>query len=272
MTVPSIPDGQKINRKKQIYRDIENVYYEPGLISILILSHGNHRVFKKCFQTTVDSLKNYNGKIEYIFLEQGWDSDPEESRRNVQFFQEATADIDRKLMIFPSRNGGINYGINQLWQMARGEYILFLESDWICGHPGEKWLEYAKIILDEHKDIGILQVRAIGDPNENWGAGKPDFSPWSCEGQPGVEERVIGFEGRFLKFYATKERIHGVHNNPALWRKTMRDELGPMPEPELWGDLHHGETTYQNDFMNTQWNTGHIRIPVYYHCPVRMRS
>lgn len=272
MTVPSIPEGQDIDRKKQIYRDINNVYYESGLISVLILSQGNHQVFKRCFQTTVDSLRNYKGSLEYIFLEQAWDTDPESACRNVQFFNEVTKHIDRTLIVLPSRNGGINYGINQLWQLARGEYILFLENDWICSHPGEKWLECGKIILDQHKDIGILQVRAIGDPSENWGAGKPEFSPWSCDGKPGVENRTIGFDGRFLKFYVTKEKMCGVNNNPALWRKTMREDLGPMSEPELWSDLRHGETSYQNDFMNTQWNTAHIRIPIYYHCPLYMRS
>lgn len=272
MTVPSIPEGQNIDRGKQIYRDIDNIYCEPGLISVLILSHGNHEVFKKCFQTTIDSLKNYTEEIEYIFLEQGWDTIPEDSQKNAQFFQEATVSIDRKLMVFPSRNGGINYGINQLWQLSRGEYILFLESDWFCGQLDEKWLMYAKTILDKYHDLGILQLRAINDPNENWGAGKPEFSPWSCDGQHGVEKRVVEFEGSLLKFYATKERIHGVHNNPALWRKTMRSELGPMPEPESWSDLRHGETLYQEKFMKTYWNTAHIRIPVYYHCPLHMRS
>jgi len=272
MTVPSIPEGQEVNREVQIYRDIDNVYCEPGLISILILSRGNHFVFKKCFETTLSSLKGYRGDLEYIFLEQGWDTDPEGAYNNVQFFNEVTEHIDRSLVVLPKHNGGINYGINQLWQLARGEYVLFLESDWICGHPGEKWLEYGKMILDHNEDIGILQVRSIGDPNENWGVGKPEFSPWSCPGRDGVEDRPIVFEEKGLYFYVAKEKMYGVNNNPALWRKKMRDELGPMQEPEPWSDLRHGETTYQEAFMQTNWRAAHIRLPVYFHCPIRMRK
>ncbi len=271
MTVPSIPKGQEINREIRLCRDIDNVYYEPGLISILILSQGKHQIFKKCFQTTVDSLKDYKGDLEYIFLEQAWDTDPESAYRNVQFFKEATAHIDRTLVVLPNRNGGINYGINQLWQLARGEYIVFLESDWICTHSNEQWLVYAKAILDEYYDLGIVQLRAINDPNENWGVGKPEFSPWSCPDKPGVKEGLITVDGNLFSFYMTCNIIYGINNNPALWRKKMRNELGPMSEPELWSNLCHGETEYQEKFMKTKWNTAHIKIPIYYHCPLHLR-
>lgn len=272
MTVPSIPYGKVINRNIQIYRDIDNIYSESGLISVLILSCGNHKVFKNSFSTTINSLKNYHGDLEYLLLEQGWDKDPRGAYDNVKFFNEITSDIDRSLVILPNRNGGINYGINQLWQLARGEYILFLENDWLCGHSNERWLELAKNIMDNHNDIGILQVRAIGDPNENWGLGKPEFSPWSCNGRPDVQERKAVFDGLDVIFYVAQKRIYGINNNPALWRKKMRDELGPMLEPELWSDLCHGETEYQERFIKTKWNAAHIHIPIYYHYPLRLRG
>lgn len=270
MTVPSIR-GKIINRKLQLYRDISDVYHESGLISILFLSCGKHKVVQQCLHTTINSLRNYPGDLEFIFLEQGWDCEPEDAYKNVGMFNELTQDFDRSLIILPNRNGGINYGINQLWQVSRGEYVLFLESDWICTHANDQWLVHAKAILDQHKDIGIVQLRAIGDPNENWGVGKPGFSPWSCPGRPDVQERIINLDNHDFMFYVCEKRIHGVNNNPALWRKDMRRVLGPMPEPEPWSDLKHGETSYQYKFMDTGWNAAHIRIPVYYHCPLTFR-
>jgi len=272
MTVPSIPKNQKTDRSIQQYRDIKNIYYEPGLISILILSCGKHNIFKTCLSTTLNSLKDYDGDLEYILLEQAFDINPEDAKKNIEYFNKMTSDIDRTLVIMPSRNGGINYGINQLWQLSRGEYILFLENDWFCNCRDEKWLLLAKTILDDHQDIGILQLRAIDDPNENWGFRKPEYSPWSCEGQPDIQKRTAIFNNNHIMFYVAKKRIYGVNNNPALWRKDMRNELGCMSEPELWSDLRYGETAYQEKFMVDQWEVAHIRVPVYYHYPLYLRK
>lgn len=260
MTLPSLEFSQPINRNCQIYRPLKDVYCEPGLITIMILSCGRHPITRTCLYSTIAALSDYSGPLEWIFLEQGWNIDVDSAEKNLAMYRELK--FDRKIIIVPNQNYGINVAINQLYGLSRGEYTLLLECDWWCSLGHSNWLKHSKDILDQHSDIGVVQLRSIHDPNENWGYKKPEYSPWSCDDMSNVMIRS-NYDG--TKFLVATNKIAGVNNNPALWRKKMRRELGNMQEPELWSDLRHGETTYQEKFMKTKWFTAHIWYDVYYH-------
>ena len=177
MTLPS--SDKPIKRNIQQYREIDDPYCEKGLISILFLSCGRHVITKKCLESLLGSIdKSFrNYELEFIFLEQG--EDWNESSKNLELYDHWR--FDRKVIVWSRHNYGIANGNNQLWQLSRGEYCLFLENDWFIREHNCSWLAFAQLILNDNHDIGLVQLRAIDDPYENWGYGKNEYNPFSIK-------------------------------------------------------------------------------------------
>jgi hypothetical protein len=263
MTLPPIPSDKGINRELPLYRSIEDPYCEPGLISVMFLGCGRHDVTKFCLEKLMTSLlRSYDGPLEWIFLEQGWDINSEESAKNLLLFKKVSVDLDRSVIIVPNKNYGINVAINQMNQIARGQYSLLMENDWVCHQITSQWLTDSKMILDEWDNVGVVQLRAIHDPNDNHGKGKVMYNPFSVESCSYVKKKSMSSGVEFL---LATHRFAGINNNPSLIRKAVHRELGPMREPELWSDLRHGETDREEKYMKTQWLTAHLIYNVFFH-------
>jgi len=262
MTLPRIPDGQAIDRNKQVYRDIIDPYCEPGLISIMFLGCGRHNVTRISLDKLLLSLRKYDGPTEWVFLEQGWDIDNDGATKNLTLFKNISSLLDRSIILCPNRNYGINVAINQMNSVARGQYSLLIENDWMCHQTTSKWLYDSKQILDEYLNIGVVQLRAINDPNDNYGVGKVMFNPFSIPMCEHVAELVVSCGTKFL---LANHKFAGINNNPSLIRKEVHLELGFMREPELWSDLRHGETDREKKYMQTNWKTAHLIDDVFFH-------
>jgi hypothetical protein len=69
-------------------------------------------------------------------------------------------------------------------------------------------------------------------------------------------------------YYLSKFK-YPINNNPAIWRKEIYNELGDMPEPELWSDLRHGETEYEQRWVDKgfyeRYFVAHPIEGVFYH-------
>jgi len=239
---------------------VEDIYCEPNLLTVMFLSCGRPNITKYCVKTFIDSIYGFKSlDIEYIFLEQGWDQNYGDSEENLTFFQ--SLELDRKIILINDKNYGINCGINNIRRLSRGEYILFLENDWVCcGFNG--WLDNAVNFLKEEKDVGILQLRALDDYHGNSGLGKPDYNPFSCMSNIMFKD-YDGYRYMLSKFK------YPNNNNPAIWRKKIYNILGSMPEPELWSDLRHGETEYEKRWedygLMDSYFVAHPQRGIFYH-------
>lgn len=250
-------DARRWDLSKHEYKP-HDPFCEPGLFSIIVLAHGRPDVTRRCILSTVDAVAKYDGEVEWVMIENG------QCDETYDFFDSLA--LDRKVIV-RQKNYGINQGINQGWALSRGEWCMIHENDWE-NLRGTEFLSVAKDIFREKPDVGIVQLRAINDPNENWGFGKAEYSPWSATPQAlqqaGVrlwcENTKKGHE------YWLSHFPNGFNNNPVVIRKSLYRECGPYPEAVVGTDPRHGETEYQGRVARTDCAIAHIGMELYYHC------
>jgi GT2 family glycosyltransferase len=233
-------------------------FSEKGLISVVFLACGRHEVTRRCLLSTVDAVARSTTPIEWIFIENG------RCDENLDLFDEIP--VDRKVIV-RQNNYGINEGLNQGWALSRGEFILIHENDWECRSEID-FLSIACDIFNEKSDIGIVQLRAINDPRENWGFGKPEYSPWSSTDAALANANIKVWKEHTKKGhpYFLSVFPNGFNNNPIMMRKTLYRECGPYPEAEMGTDPRHGETLYQSRVANSGCAIAHIGLELFYHC------
>lgn len=242
--------------ERAVYKD-HDPFCEPGLVSVLFLSCGKHELTSVCLDSTRLAAQNYGGDVEWIFMEQGDDVE------NYRLFRDFPK--ERKVVL-RQRNYGINNGLNQMWAISRGEFCFILESDWWNDQQSFDFLGTAKKIMTEKSEVGIVQCRAIHDPNENWGYRKPEFNPWSCPEAAGIDgyrvfEETLSNGHEFLLC----QFPNGFNNNPNLIRKSLWRECGVYPEAAPGSDPRHGETEYAERVAKTGCAIAHVEKEVYYH-------
>jgi len=242
---------------KQAYKEYDT-HCEPGLISVLVLSCGRPENTIRSLDSTLQAAERYAGEIEWVFLEQG------KCDRTYQYFMDL--ELERKVVVRQT-NYGINNGLNQLWSLSRGEYCMVHENDWLNVIPHFNFFGTAKEIFEERDDVGIIQMRAIYDPKENWGLGKAEYSPWSCS-DDALAKAGIGKWEEHTKSghrYWISEFPNGYNHNPNLTRKQLWRTVGPLPEAPVGYDPRHGETVMQQRIAATDAATAHIGEELYYH-------
>jgi len=251
------PGQRRWDYNVQRYKD-GDPFFEKGLCSILVLAHGRPEITKRCLLSTMDSVSKYSGEVEWIFIENG------ECDENFDFFQELP--VDRKVIVRHT-NYGINHGLNQAWALSRGEWCMIHENDWEC-RSNLNFLEVVRDVLTERSEVGIVQLRALWDTQENWGLGKAEYSPWTSSEQTLAEAgiRVWPLNTKAGHEFWLSEFPNGFNNNPTVIRKQVYRECGPYPEPEVGTDPRHGETEYQARVAELGCAIAHVGAEVYYHC------
>ena len=73
-------EGARWDFGRPCYKENRDVFFEPGLISIIVLAHGRPEQTRKCILSTLESARLYEGEIEWIFVENGG------SKANMEFF------------------------------------------------------------------------------------------------------------------------------------------------------------------------------------------
>lgn len=251
-------NGKRWDYNIQRYKNNRDVFLEPGLVSVVFLACGRPEITRRCLLSTLEAATLYNEEIEWIFIENG------HSQENLSFFD--SLPMQRKV-ILKQNNYGINQGLNQGLALSRGEFVMIHENDWECRFMDD-FFGHAKDIMHSNGDIGVIQLRAINDPSENWGYGKPEYSPWSCTkdalDKAGIkvwEEKTECASSYYVSIFP-----NAFNNNPIIMRKTLYRECGPYPEPEFGTDPRHGETEYQERVAKTGCAAAHIGMEIYYHC------
>jgi len=241
----------------QCYKPNKDVFFESGLFSILFLACGRPDITRRCLLSTVDAVSRSTMEVEWIFVENGG------SNENLSLFNEIP--LDRKVIIRQD-NYGINQGINQAWSISRCEFCMIHENYWEDRSPSFDFISTSKDIFDAHGDLGIIQLRAIYDHNENWGMHKEMYNPWSCNRDELTKIKIFTEETKSGHRYLISSGFYGFNNNPILMRKTLYRQCGPYPEAQLGSDPRHGETFYQSEVLKTGCAIAHIGVELFYHC------
>lgn len=250
-------DGKRWDYSRPCYKENRDVFFEPGLMSIIVLAHGRPEITRKAILSTLGCTRHYEGEIEWIFIENGG------CDVTYDFFQ--GLNLERKVIV-RQKNYGINEGLNQGWALSRGEYCMVHENDWEATRE-VNYFQYAKDIFTDFSEIGIIQLRDPLDPHENHGTGKPIYNPWSCH------DHVLEHANVVVTKETTKsghnffksDFPNGFNNNPVIMRKNVYRACGVYPEPEVGSDPRHGETEYQVRVAELGCSIAHIGIPVYWH-------
>lgn len=250
------PDQPKWDYGRQEYKDYDS-HCEPGLISVLFLSCGRPEITKACLQSTIKNTSQYSGEIEWILLDQG---DEDET---LPFF--LSLDLKRKV-ILKQDNFGINNGLNQLFSLSRGEFCMIHENDWFCSSDVD-FMSISMDIFREREDIGIVQLRAVWDPRENWGLRKPEYSPWSSDILDLEKSKISLFKQRTMRGhrYLISDFPNGYNHNPIMIRKELLRNIMPIPEAPIGSDPRHGETQIQEEIAKLGYLTAHVGAEIYYH-------
>lgn len=216
---------------------------EPGLISICFLSCGKHKLTKVCLDSTLKAAALYKGEIEFLFLEQG--DDKMETDANVKYFE--SLNLERKIIIRPNRNYGINAAWNNLLSIARGEYVMLHENDFFNIAPEFDFLQKAKDIFSENNNVDIIRFRDPRDPCENWGHRKPIYDPFSCSDAELAKTNIRVYEEMTSEglIYLVSKFPNGWNHNPNIVRKRLLRQILPLPEPPFGSDPRHSETPTQ---------------------------
>lgn len=259
------PGQPRWNYGIQQYKTFRDVFCEKDLFSILFLACGRPEVTKRCLLSTIDAVDRTKQPVEWIFMENG------QCEENYLLFQDLP--LERKVVI-RQKNFGISEALNQMWAISRGEYCCVLENDWENRLPSFDFIGHSAEIFNHNKDIGIIQLRAVFDNNEQWGRGKAEYWPWDCfEDELKTKKVRLWLEstsGGYI--YQMANHPNAWNNNPSIIRKQIYRECGPLEEAEVGTDARHGETNMQLRTAKLGFVTAHISKEIYYHCGQKQTS
>ncbi len=263
------PAGDRWDYEKKAFKNF-NPFLEPGLISICFLSCNKYKLSKICLEHTYEASELYKGEKEWLLLEQG--EVREQREANLMMFDEFL--VERKIVIAPDKNYGINAGLNNLLALARGEFILIHEQDFLNINTKFNFLQVSRDILEQNKNIGLVRLRDALDPYEQWGRGKVEYEPWSCTSdqlkKAGV--RVWKDKTKSGHEYLISEFPNGYNNNPGLVRHSIINQVFPLNEPIFGADPRHGEESTQRRIQSVGCAIAYINVPVYRHIGGSLRK
>lgn len=236
-----------------------DTHCEPDLISILFLSQWKPKLTRVCIDSALKSISLYPGEREHIFLVNGINH--EEGWANFLYFKDL--DVERKVIISNDLNYGIGVGLNNLFSISRGEFVLLLEADWYAVNQTWDFLSVSMEIFHEQPDLQILHLRDYADQFENWGLYQKDFNPWSI-----LEECGKSVFKHFTSSghpYLLSRYKYCYSNNPCIIRKSFWRSIGLFDESINNADARHGETQYQLRVHALNPLVGHIVRPLFIH-------
>lgn len=185
-------------------------------LSIIILSYNTRDITLSCVESLIASLQETSFNSEIIVVDNASSDDSVSMLKNVK--RDFSSDRIEIINIFNKENVGYPKGNNQGIKIARGEYVLFLNSDVIIKDVNwEELLSY----MDHNEKIGALTVRVMlptGGIDRASHRGFPTvwnaFSYYS-----GLEKatRHIPFVNRwFGGYHLTHKKLTEIHEIDAL--------------------------------------------------------
>lgn len=94
-------------------------------LSIIIVSYNTKKITLNCLKSIISSLKNTKLRYELIIID---NNSNDGSQKEISSFKSQNKEINI-VLIFNKKNVGFGKANNQAVKIAKGEYILFLNSD-----------------------------------------------------------------------------------------------------------------------------------------------
>ncbi len=217
--------------------------YTKGMVSVVILSCKRPEALARLIQSAkpfFDKTETYKN-VEFLLADNG--SGPELVR------QAQTSGFFHRIFDFENNLGMVG-ALRVAFALARGEFVLFLEDDFVLDFD-RPFLESAIALFRERPEIGLIRLK---DQN-NW------WKPFRRMGP--VQKTQAGTEFR-VWVPSTDGSLNGWCGGSTLFRKAAYLSVGGLPRveqnPERSKKLHQGfiyECVYGRRF-NERWLSAKI--------------
>ena len=137
--------------RRVLDRDTQICSFEPGLVSLVVLSCKRLPELRRLCQTLVpffDDVEDYS-KIEKLLIDNGSGDELVGYARGLGFFDEVVAH---------PVNLGMPAALDDAYRRARGEFVLLVEDDFLIDYD-RPFLARTVELLDEHPEIGIVRLK-----------------------------------------------------------------------------------------------------------------
>ena len=150
--------GERRGKAQEIIeRSGELIDYEPGLVSLIVLSCRRLPELKRLYDGLVpffEGVEDYP-RLEKIHVDNGSGQELVDYVRGLGFFDEVVAH---------PKNLGMPGALDDAYRRARGEYVLFVEDDFLIDYD-RPFVGRAVEVLREFPEIGIVRLK---DQNNWW--------------------------------------------------------------------------------------------------------
>lgn len=150
--------SKRHKRCSEIIRNSGNYCdYDPGKVSLIVLSCRRKEVLKRLIKSMKSFFTDteHYPKIEKILVDNGSGTELIEEIAGMNFFD---------MVIRHPDNIGMVNALKDAYRKARGEYIAFVEDDFILDYD-KPFMERALSVFNEYPEIGIIRLK---DQNNWW--------------------------------------------------------------------------------------------------------
>lgn len=168
-------------------------------LSVIILSYNTKEITNRCLTALISNLSANHLDSEIMVID---NASTDGSQQMLQQYQKKLNSVEIKT-IFNKKNLGYSKANNQGMKMAKGKYILLLNSDAIVEN-----IDFKRLFayFDEHQEVGVLTVKVV----------LPDgkIDPASHRGFPTVWNSFcyfVGFEKTLGKIPGLDQIFGGYH-------------------------------------------------------------
>jgi hypothetical protein len=213
--------------------------YQEGLVTLVVLSCRRLPELKRLYDDLIPFLRDVEDypQIETIHVDNGSGPELVDYVRGLRFF-------DR--VIAHERNLGMPRALQDAYERARGEYVLFVEDDFLLDYD-RPFLDRAVEVLREHPEIGIVRLKN----QNNW------FKPFRRIGP--LRATSSGVEFWTWLPSAGRGEWNVWAAGSVLFRKVSFFHTGRLPR---WRWRHTNPMLYENAYApryNRTWLAAKIK-------------
>jgi GT2 family glycosyltransferase len=173
-------------------------------LSVIVVNYNTRQLLDECLAALAEA-ETPDGGMEIIVVDNGSDDgSPQMVARNYPEVRVIASNINR----------GFSAANNQGSAVARGEYLLFLNSD---TRSGQRALVEPLDYLREHEDVGAITVRLVypnGERDPDNHRGFP--TPWNAFCHFAGLSRLFPDNPRFNGYFRSFEDFSQTHEVPVI--------------------------------------------------------
>lgn len=200
-------------------------------LSIIVISFNTQRLLGACLESIAAEFRTSRIKLEVIVVD---NASSDGSNAVIKEFKSRYPTLLRRHVI-NARNVGFARANNQGATIARGRYLLFLNSDTMVS---ERTLSLMARFLDDRPKVGIAscQLRNVDQSIQPQGGALPRLSTvfiWSLflDDLPFLREILPSYQLRRTSFFINGPKTTGWVAGTAMWvRRQTWSELGGFDE------------------------------------------